>query len=65
MLLSWAATEGRILITMDKDFGEFIFAERSPHSGLIRLPDVPVDKRIALMEQVFATYTSDLARKSL
>lgn len=27
VLLEWAASEGRILITMDKDFGEFIFVE--------------------------------------
>ena len=65
ILLSWAAEEGRILITMDKDFGEFIFAERSPHRGLVRLPDVPVDKRIALMEQIFATHASDLAAQAI
>lgn len=65
VLLSWGAAEGRILITMDKDFGEFIFAERSPHSGLVRLPDVPVDQRIALMEQVFTTHTSDLVAQAV
>jgi predicted nuclease of predicted toxin-antitoxin system len=65
ILLSWAAEEGRILITMDKDFGEFIFAERSPHSGLVRLPDVSVNKRIALMEQVLTTYSSDLAAQAV
>lgn len=27
VLLKWAATEERILITMDKDFGEFILVK--------------------------------------
>ena len=41
VLLAWAASEGRILITMDKDFGELIFVEGEPHCGIVRLPDVP------------------------
>ena len=27
VLLQWAAAEGRVLVTMDKDFGEFIFSK--------------------------------------
>jgi predicted nuclease of predicted toxin-antitoxin system len=65
VLLAWAAAEGRILVTMDKDFGEFIFAEGSRHYGLVRLPDVPADKRIALMEKVLATHASDLAAQGV
>lgn len=37
-LLEWAAAEYRVLVTMDKDFGEFIFAGRASHWGLVRLP---------------------------
>ena len=32
--------EGWVLVTMDKDFGEFLFVERAPHHGMVRLPDV-------------------------
>jgi predicted nuclease of predicted toxin-antitoxin system len=46
-LLEWAVTEDRILVTIDGDFGEFVFRERTPHAGLIRLPDVPAPARIA------------------
>ena len=41
LLLEWAATNARILITIDTDFGELVFLQNLPHAGLIRLPDVP------------------------
>lgn len=64
-LLEWAAAEGRILVTLDKDFGEFLFVNRSPHSGLVRLPDLPAAKRIALMERVLTEYTDELSARSV
>jgi predicted nuclease of predicted toxin-antitoxin system len=48
-LLAMSHSDGRILVTMDKDFGQFVFVENLPHSGIVRLPDVRVDERIALM----------------
>ena len=51
-VLEWAAREGRILVTIDTDFGEFIFVEGARHCGLVRLPDVPAGKRIDLLAQV-------------
>lgn len=53
-LLQWAAAESRVLVTIDTDFGEFVFRERMPHAGLIRLPDVPAGTRIALMDSVLS-----------
>ena len=41
VILQWAAVEERIVVTMDKDFGQFVFVEKSPHCGLVRLPNVP------------------------
>ena len=64
-LLEWAVADGRILITMDKDFGEIIFADRSPHCGLIRLPDLPVAKRIALVEKILTDYPAELSVRSV
>jgi len=64
-LLGWAAVEGRVLVTMDKDFGEIIFSEGAPHCGLVRLPDVPAERRIALMEKVLADHTQDLMKQSI
>jgi predicted nuclease of predicted toxin-antitoxin system len=30
-ILAWALADGRILVTLDKDFGELVFARRLPH----------------------------------
>lgn len=65
VLLEWAAGEDRILVTMDKDFGEFIFVEKMSHYGLVRLPDVPAATRIALMEKVLAAHGNDLAEHAI
>lgn len=40
-ILIWAASEQRILVTMDKDFGNLVFLQGERHRGLVRLPDVP------------------------
>lgn len=39
-LLEWAAADERVLVTMDKDFGEFLFVEieqRTPGSFVCRM----------------------------
>lgn len=64
-ILARASAEGCVLVTMDKDFGEFIFVEGQSHCGLVRLPDVPSDKRITLMEKVLASHAADLNERSV
>ena len=46
--------EERIVVTMDKDFGDLVFAKGAAHCGIIRLPDVPAASRILLISQVIA-----------
>jgi predicted nuclease of predicted toxin-antitoxin system len=60
ILLEWAAAEGRVLVTIDTDFGELLFVERAPHQGLVRLPDVAATKRIELMAQILERYPQEL-----
>jgi predicted nuclease of predicted toxin-antitoxin system len=60
VVLQWAASEGRVLITMDKDFGELLFLQGSSHAGLIRLPDMPVPARIAVLERLLRDHASDV-----
>ncbi len=59
-LLELALSEGRILITIDTDFGELIYLHDVPHAGLVRLPDVPAERRIALMSDLIAQHGSAL-----
>ena len=51
-LLAYAADNDRILVTIDTDFGEFIYARGLRHSGVVRLPDVPAQQRISLMSEL-------------
>jgi predicted nuclease of predicted toxin-antitoxin system len=47
-ILALAVREQRLVITMDKDFGEMIFRSRQPHAGvlLLRLTDAPSDEKV-------------------
>jgi len=60
-LLEWAASERRILVTMDKDFGQIVFVDKVSHCGLVRLPDVPATKRIALVQKLLQDHAHELA----
>ena len=64
-LLERAESENRILITMDKDFGELIYLYRTPHAGLIRLPEVRMAQRIALVEEVINQHSQALEERAI
>lgn len=64
-LLERAAKEGRILVTIDTDFGELLFLESKPHRGLVRLPGVPSKKRIQLMSEVITRHATELAEGAI
>jgi predicted nuclease of predicted toxin-antitoxin system len=59
-LLSRAAAEGRVLVTIDTDFGHLVYAAGDPHAGLVRLPDVPAKRRIELMRELLARHAEAL-----
>ena len=44
-ILSRAHKENRILVTLDKDFGEMAVLYGFPHSGIIRLVNLPARKQ--------------------
>lgn len=60
-LLRMAVKEGRILVTIDTDFGQLVFGEQISHSGIVRLPDVPARRRLSLMHEVLRKHPQDLA----
>ena len=51
-LLERAGADGRILVTIDTDYGELVYLHKIPHAGLVRLPDVPAEQRIALFAEL-------------
>ncbi len=64
-LLERAATEGRILVTIDTDFGELVYVRDVSHAGLVRLPDVSTAQRIALMAEVLEQHRQALERQAV
>ena len=64
-LLEVAVLERRILITIDTDFGELIYRDDLPHAGLVRLPDVPAERRIALLAAVINRHTPALESRAI
>lgn len=39
-ILARAYAEGRVLVTLDKDFGELAVVGQKPHCGIVRLVDI-------------------------
>ena len=59
-IIEMAAREGRILVTIDTDFGRLVHGGTA-HAGLIRLPDVPAEPRIHLLAEVLRSHANDVA----
>lgn len=59
-LLERANAERRILVTIDTDFGELVFLHDVAHAGLVRLPDAPAKRRIALMAELIERHRQPL-----
>lgn len=57
-----AVSEGRILITSDKDFGEMIFKSKKHHCGvlLLRLADEKPANKIYVLTIVLQNYMQEL-----
>ena len=64
-LLELAALENRVLITIDTDFGELVYLHDLPHDGLVRLPDVPAERRIELMATVINHHGKALGERAI
>ena len=64
-MLELAESEGRILVTIDTDFGELIYLDEVPHAGLLRLPDVPAEQRVALLSEVILNHRQALEDRAV
>ena len=59
-ILARAFAESRILITLDKDFGELAIVHGDPHRGIIRLVDFLSSDQAAVIEQVLTLHGDEL-----
>jgi predicted nuclease of predicted toxin-antitoxin system len=48
VILARAYDQERVLVTLDKDFGELAIVHRKPHKGIVRLVDIPARSQGAM-----------------
>ena len=58
-ILRWAVRENRIIVTTDSDFDQMVWLRQQPHSGILRLENLPRSERMQLFKEVLANH-SDL-----
>lgn len=60
-ILSKAHAEGRILVTLDKDFGELAIAKGMPHTGIVRLVGFAARLQAKACAHVLDLYGNELS----
>lgn len=64
-ILRRSALEMRVLVTIDKDFGELVVAQGMPHAGLIRLVGFRAGDQGLAIVNLLATYASELTANAV
>ena len=59
-ILEWAYAEERVLITLDKDFGNLSVKKKLPHCGMIRLPNVPSCEKQGMLKHILERHSPQL-----
>jgi predicted nuclease of predicted toxin-antitoxin system len=60
-ILAYAFREGRILVTLDKDFGEMAIVRGLPHAGIVRLVNFAARQQATACQQVLNRYGKELS----
>jgi predicted nuclease of predicted toxin-antitoxin system len=60
-ILARARVDGRILVTLDKDFGELAVLHGEAHCGIVRLVAISARQQAAVCQQVLAVHGPELA----
>ncbi len=60
-ILARAFAEGRVLVTLDKDFGELAILRGLPHAGILRLVGLSVLQQAEVTLRVVQAHAPDLA----
>jgi predicted nuclease of predicted toxin-antitoxin system len=61
-ILKMAVSEGRMVVTMDKDFGDLVYNSGQPHAGvlLLRLEDESSDEKIKVIGAILEKYSDKI-----
>ncbi len=61
-ILAWAVRDGRLVVTMDKDFGELVYRSGQSHSGvlLLRLEAARSAEKVQIVTEIFANHAEEL-----
>jgi len=64
-ILRLAVTEDRMVITMDKDFGELVYNSGKLHSGvlILRLEDADGNQKVKVMKKILSEHSGRLRGK--
>ena len=61
-ILQLAFEQKRMIITMDKDFGELVFNSGKQHAGvlILRLEDADADTKVGVIKNILLNYSDHL-----
>ncbi len=61
-ILNQAVLEQRLVITMDKDFGELVYRSGQPHAGvlLLRLEEADSQQKVSIVKKIFTRHALQL-----
>jgi predicted nuclease of predicted toxin-antitoxin system len=64
-ILARAHADGRVLVTLDKDFGELAIARAQPHSGIVRLVGLRAGEHGPASAKVLELHGAELQRGAI
>lgn len=60
-ILGRAHAEGRVLVTLDKDFGELAIVRERPHAGIVRLVGFRAQQQAQACVRILEVHSEELA----
>lgn len=64
-ILDLSHSAERVLVTLDKDFGELAIVKGAPHAGIIRLVGIRARDQGPVAVQVLAAHSEDLRSRAI
>ena len=64
-ILQLSVREGRMIITMDKDFGELVYSSGLAHSGvlILRLEDATHEEKVDVVRTILSEFATSIENK--